>query len=92
MVARRGKRVGHSDVNRLAVVMNLIRLAMHQSARALHDAARNLPDALMSQTHSQQRNPGPEMADDVIADPRLVSARRGIPRDLRYGGPRCYGS
>src|SRR5438045_898722 len=72
VIARGGEGVGHSLINRAAVVVDLIGLAVHQSFRADDFGATDESDALMAQAHAQERQLWTEMADNIVGNPTFA--------------------
>src|SRR5215216_1718319 len=54
MITPREKRIVNSAKDRLAIMSNCRRLAVHQLGRANHLASKRLSDGLVAQTHTQQ--------------------------------------
>ena len=71
VVAGGGKRIGHSGVDRFAIVVDLIGFAVHEPGGSFDDCAADVADALMAQADSQDGDAWAEMADDVVADAAL---------------------
>src|SRR5205823_2704839 len=78
VIAGRREGVGHAGVDRAAVVVDLIGLAVHEPGGALDDGAGGETDALVPEAHAEHRQLWAEMADDVVghtALPRRAGAR-----------------
>ena len=85
VVSCRSEGVGHSDVNRFSIVMDLIRFAVHEALGALDDRAADESDALVPQADAQDRQFGAKMADHIVAHPAFFwRAGAGGNNDVRW--------
>src|SRR5438093_3807259 len=78
MVARRFKRVGQIAKDRLLIMTDHRRLAMHQTFGANHLSAKCFSDALMTKTDTENRNGPRQTFDGVDGNPCFF--RRAWPR------------
>src|SRR5205814_347285 len=73
-----------AEVNRLAIVVNLVGFSVHQSAGALDDSAEAVADALVAEADAEDGDFGGKMLDDVVGDAAFFGrARAGGNDDVR---------
>src|SRR6185503_5807820 len=76
MITTRQKAIVNSGKDRLPVMTNFRRLAMHQLRRANHFSAKRLTNRLMAQAHTKEGNLSGKTCDDVERDTGIVLSAR----------------